>query len=784
MIKNYIRIAWRNVVRNKLFALVNTVGLGVGIGVSLLMLIHIQHELSFEKFFADHQLIQRVGSVRWAKTSPKLAGVLQKEIPGIGAIGRFYLDGSQAISFNERQIPTQYNYLVDSSIFSVFDFKFVYGDQATALSGHVSIVLTKSLALKLFGSIDPRGKTILINDKDPYQVTGVVEDLPSNSHLRIETLRSISGTEVDVHESFTWKAVDTYARFESAEALTSASSQLREFQYKYFEGKRTRQEVDAEGDYFQFHPIADIHLRSHREKEMGSNGDIKYVYVFGFLSVFIIAIAAINFINLFTAQSVRRMKEIGVKKIVGASRYQLVQQFLCETVLMTLAAALFAAALADAFLPFYNGMTGLSLTSAQLFSPGNLLILAAIVFVVALLSGVYPAIVITGKSITSSLRRSYADNGGGIPLRKVLVTFQFGVSVLVMFITIVVFQQMQYIHAKDLGFNKERVVTIRLYGKLSQNHPEVFRNELLKNKDVASVSLSAKTVGDRFGYDGFNLTGRTEEGINARFVRTDEGFIPTLGLQIVAGRNFLPGDTGVSYILNEKAAALLGGIEVVGRSFGYNSDEPLGPIVGIVHDYNFASLHSEIEPLVMEHATVGPSNLLVKISNTENLQETLQSIEKTITTFAPGVLVVFNFLDDRLNVLYENDNSMLKVFSVFAALAIAIAGLGLLALSAHSIETRVKEIGIRKVLGAATSNILLMFSTDYLKLVLIASVLVTPLAYYAANEWLASFAFRTGIAWWLFPAPAIMMMLLTMLIVIGQSLKAAMADPVKSLHYE
>jgi putative ABC transport system permease protein len=787
MIASYFKIAWRNLLRSKLFSSINVIGLAFGIAVSLLMLIHIRHELSYETFYPDHDLIYRVASVHWAKTPPSLKPALEQDMPEMSVIGRFYREGPKVLANSSKQIPTQNNYLIDPSILSVFNFKFIYGNPAKALSEPSSIILTRDVADKFFPGINPIGQALKVDDWKDYTITGIIENIPSNSHLKIEMLTSIAGTDPDLNRSRSWHAVDTYVRFRSVSEMQQASQKLRSFQYRFQSGEMSKDDIDRAGDYLELHPLSDIHLYSHREKEMGRNSDIQYIYLFVILSVFIILVASINFINLFTAQSVKRMKEIGVKKVVGASRKQLIQQFLCETFLMTLASALLALIIAETMLPFYNHLSGLALATTDLFERSNILILTCITLLVAILSGLYPALVISNYKIAESLKSRYSPRGNSF-LRKVLVTFQFVISALVIIVTGIVFQQMQYIQNRDLGFSQESVVTIRLFGSLAKNlkeNKETLKNELLRNHNIKSVSVSTKIIGERFGYEYFHVAGgREADGIDARFIRADEGFVPTLGLRLIEGRNFLPGDTAVSYILNEEAAKLFHEKELVGKPGGYSSDEPLGKIVGIVKNFNFASLHSEIEPLVIECRPIWPHNLLIKINNAEDSGATLAYIKKVISEFTPGSLVIFNFLDDQLNLLYETENNIFAIFQVFSLLSVIIATLGLLALSAHTVESRVKEIGIRKVLGATIPNIILMLTNDYMRLVAIACILSIPVAYYVADLWLVAFAYRITMNSWMFILPGIILIMFTLLVVSAQSLKAAMTDPVKSLRYE
>ena len=791
MIKSYLTIAWRNLLRSKTFTTINIIGLACGISVSLLMFIHIRHELSYDKFFPDHELIYRLGSKGWAKTAPILTERIKDQFPEMENTGRFFLEGSAIIRTDEKVIPTQFNYLADPSILSIFQFPFVYGSPEKALLDPKSIVITREVSEKLFGKTDPTGKVIGFDDYREFTVSGVMENVPPNSHLKIETLVSIAGTDVAKRPSLSWKAVDTYVRFKSTGDAAAMAAKIRDFEYRYYEGERKKEDIDRDGDYFEFHPVSSIHLYSHREKEMGRNSDIQYIYIFSALAVFIILIASINFINLFTARSVRRMKEIGIKKVMGASRSQLFRQFLSETFMMTVISTVLAMLFAELFLPFYNALSALSLTTSDLFSSSNLFLIGGIMMGVSLLSGFYPALVISKYKITDSLGR-YSPKGSVGFLRRVLVTFQFVISCMVILLTVIVSRQMSFVQNRDLGMSKEGVVTIRLYGQLVKNltdRREALKTELMKNHNIVNVGVASKQIGERIGYDGFSLAGAQEEDeVDVRYLRADEGYIPALGLTMVEGRNFLVKDSATTYVLNEEAARRFskGGdiTGLLGKRLGFDPARPEGVIVGIVKDFNYASLHNQVEPLVIVNEHEWPNNLFVRVADTKNLSSTLESIHSEISAFTPGALIIFNFLDDHLNALYETERNLFDIFNVFSVLSVIIAVLGLVALSAHSVEARVKEIGIRKVLGATVSDILFILSNEYTKLLIIASVLSIPLAWYMADMWLTTFAFRVGLAWWMFVLPCVGLVVFTLIVLAAQSLKPATEDPVKSLRYE
>lgn len=788
MLSNYIRIAYRNITRHKLYALINILGLAVGMAVSLLILVHIKGELSYETGFPDHDLIYRVGSTNWAKVSPPLAESLKSEMPEIKAIGRFFNFNPTVIAYEDIQVSSEENYFADPAVIDIFHFEFIYGNPKNALEKPQSVVLTKHMADKLFeDSTFPIGKTVTLDGYQDYTVTGVIQDLPSNTHLKIDCLASMSSSFLDTNDSRTWGAVSTYALFDSKETAQRVAEKLRAFQYRYLEGIMTPEEIEREGDFYELHPITDIHLFSHREKEMTANSDITYIYIFSALAVLIILIASINFINLFSTQTIKRAKEIGVRKAIGANKWQLVQQFLGEAFFMALLASLLAALLISLALPWYNQLTSLPLSFAELFSLEHLLIFVSLLVITSLLSGVYPSFHIASYGILRSLKSKQLPNRNGISLRRALVGLQFFISLMILIGSIAVYLQMRYIHQKDLGFDKQQVIAIKLYGDLwvkAVKQKETLRKELLRIPGVESIATTSKMIGDRFGYEALQIKGSAEEPLSARFMRADEGFIKTMNIQMLEGRQFFPTpDTSVLFMINQKAAELLHTDQIVGQQAINTANGYEGEIVGIIEDFNFASLHNAIEPLVIEYRPYEASYLLVNIAP-HQVPATLESIEATIHMLAPGTLFLHQFIDDQLNLLYQSESNLYQVFLIFSLLSILIACMGLFAMAAHAVEIRTKEIGIRKVLGASSESILLLLSKSYIKIILIAFVVAIPISNYFITEWLQNFAYSIAIQWWLFVIPATCLLLFAIFTICSQAMKAARKNPVDSLRYE
>lgn len=789
MLQNYLCIAFRQLLRNKAHTLINLFGLGIGLAVSLMLLVHIKKELSYETAYPHHERIYRLASTHWAKMSPLLAERLEAEIPGVQFAGRIFDAGPKILEHDEVQIATQNNFFADQSIIDIFSLEFILGNPEGALEAPYTVILSEKTAQRLFGKdSSPIGRTVRLDGYREYTVTGVIRELPAYSHLQADLFVSTAASPVTGNDSKVWAAVATYALFESVEAAEKASRQMKDFQANFMEGRQTREEIDQEGDFFELHPITEIHLHSQREKELSANGDIIYIYVFSVLALLILLVACINFINLFTAQSLKRGREIGVRKAIGAGRGQLVRQFLGESLFTSLCAALLALGIIVLSLPWYNQLAAVPINVEELFSLPHLLMFAAVVLLVSLLSGIYPALHITRFSINQSLKNHLATGRTGrFNLRKGLLSLQFFVSLLIMTCSLAVYLQLTYLLNKDLGFEKEGVVAVQLHSNLwwqTVNHPEKVRNEMLSIEGVESMSTTSKLPGERFGWESLQLQGSEEESVSVRYLRTDEEFINTMNIRLLAGHDFRKtADSTSQWLINEKAAEYLHSDQLIGQAALNTVNGYEGKIVGIVEDFHFASLHQEVEPLVVEYRPNNPNYLLLRIASGD-LKESIEKVEAKMAEISPATLFVFQFLDDQLAALYETENKLLSIFRVFAGLSLLIACLGLFALATHSVEARSKEIGIRKVIGASVSDIWLLFSVSYMKVMIITFLLAVPVANYLITEWLQNFAYRVEISWWLYALPALLMLLFALATISSQTLKAARQNPVASLRDE
>lgn len=800
MIRHLLRVSLRNLFLNKTYSLINIAGLVLGISLSLMMLIHINTELNYESGFAKGDRIYRVNRTTWAKSALPVADAIREYFPAIENAGRIGQWQSEDIMMrDETHVPVGQGFLADQSILDIFEISFVHGAVQGALTRPYTVVLTESLARKFFQNENPVGKTVTLGSTDELEITGVMRDLPTNTHLKFEYLVSmptmLSNLPPARLENRGWMSCFTYVVLPEGHDIREYEAELREFQYKFFEGRATREEIDADGETFEMIPITAIHLTSHREQELSQNSDISYVYLFSVMAVLIVVMASVNFINLFVTQLLKRSKEVGLRKVIGARKKQIVVQFMLEGFLVVAAAGLVALAVSNASIPFYNSITGLTLDTNELFTTRNLFIFLGVCSIIYLLASGLPSLFIAGLKPTNAIKGLKLPTSSLLKLRKRLVVFQFAISIFMIIGVVTVFRQMDFLSNKDLGFDKENVMSLRLYGTLWEQavvNRESLRNELTGSTLVQSVANVGSFLGNNLSWetlvpDGLDSVAR-EQVPSVRFIRADEGLLPTMKLQLVEGRNFDPAadpisDSTSAYLVNETAAKLLGLAEPVGTMASNEWDNSRGKIVGVIKDFNYASLHNEIEPIVISYRPYWVGTMLVRLE-AGRTQEAIEYVRSVIQKVAPASQILYTFVDDNLASMYKDESNIKKVLVWFSGFAILIAGLGLFALAAYVTEVRTKEVGIRKVLGSTASQIVLLFTREYFAMIAVAFVIAAPCAYYVVRLWLSDFAYKIDIAWWMFAVPGLTVLLIALLAVSTQSLKAALANPTKSLRSE
>ena len=792
MIKNYFKIALRNLFKQKVYSLFNLLGLSLGISCGLLLTLHIKEELSYDKDIPKHDRIYRVVSTEWSKSSPPLAGEMMKFFPEIKSIARFASRGTQVANSNIDKQAEVSGYYADSSVVEVFDFKRVAGNPKQALSEPNTIVVTKSMAQKFFGKHDPVGKKMTFG-KEELWVKGVIEDLPENSHLKFDYLTSMPTFYLNVPPDWTssrgWMFGWTYVLFNKKEDVKKAQARLKDFFLKYYEAVDDEKDRIAQAESIRLQPLTDIHLKSNLIQEMGANSSIIYIYIFIAVEILILIIACVNFINLFTTQALKRFKEVGIRKVLGARKFQLVTQFLGEAFILTFLAGIIAIIIYFIALPFYNNMSARDVSALEILRPQNLLIITCIIVFVGFVSGLFPALFISRFQPVDSLKASKLPASSAKFLRKSLIVFQFVVSGFLIISTVLVNQQMHLFQNKQLGFDKEQVLIVKLYGEFRDKiiaHPEVLKTEILKNPDILGVGKSSNLIGDDLSVESVTPLNPVagKEYPSVRVIRVDDNYLNVLNIQLKEGRGFSTKfNDSASFIINEKTAQALELKNPIGATIVNNTMNRQGKVVGVIKDYNFASLHNQVEPLVLEYKPDWTGNLLVKIRPGKTA-ETINFLQNSIERIAPNTLFSYSFLDEKIAGLYKKEDNMSVILKVFSGLAIIISCLGLFGLAAFATETRTKEIGIRKVIGASVGNLVQLLSANFILLVLIGNIIAWPLAWYAIHVWLQEFTYKIDINWSIFFISSCITLVVAVLTIGYQCIKTANRNPVKSLRTE
>lgn len=798
MLKNYLILTWRNLLRNKVYTTINLIGLATGIASCLLIFLYLQHELSYDQHFTHADRIYRVTSnlqkgdqtIRSAAAVGPLPQLLTADYPEVEAATVLINMGENAIRTDEQAFYTDNIIYADSNLFSVLDFPFIVGNPATALKEPASIVITAALAAKLYGSPEAAlGKPVKYI-ASTFLVTGVIQH-SGPSHITpgaILPLHFDSQTEYYVTD---WNGIGGYTYLKlrnkgQAPALQGKISDL-------YKRKATPGESLAgiSGATFQLQPITDAYLDNEREAPVGEVGNINYVYIFAVIAVFLLLIASFNYINLATARSAKRAKEVGLRKVMGASRAQVIQQFLSESVLLAIVAAIVALMLVELTLPLFNAVTGKSINTVFIFNTGLALAVLAIVLFIGVAAGSYPAFFLSHYSPAQVLKANQTPKSSNALLRKGLVIVQFTISLILIIGTAIVYSQMQHVRNTDLGFSKEHVITIEIpsIGWVKQKESlAAIKQELSRLPQVALTTNAQHIPGDA-PIPGEYLVEQdnklVKKHLNTILVGYD--YLRLMNIQLKTGRDFskdIRTDQDFKYILNEAAAKELGWANALDNRIKPTwADTANGRVIGVVKDYNYRSLHSKVEPLVI---SLDPNfgKLLIRIQAAAQLPATLASIEAVWKNHFPGYPMHYKFLDESFHQQYQAETKMLTIFTFFAIITIVIACLGLFGLASYMAEQRTKEIGIRKVLGGSVTDIVLLLSGNFAVLVLIAVLLAVPVAWYTMEHWLQRFAYRIELNLWLFAATGLATIVIALLTVSYHATRAALTDPVKALRTE
>ncbi len=794
MFKNYIKIAWRNLIKNKVYSGINIIGLAIGLTAGFLILLYVNFERSYDKFHSQGDHIYRVvsdlktptGVINADKPSCAVPPNLEKEFPEIISAVRF-MELELAVRKDDVKLMENGAAAADAGFFEMFDFKLLQGDKKNVLKEPFSVVLTSETAKKYFGNQPAVGQTLNIKDEDikdlSFTVTGIMDDIPENSQIRANMIISMTTYTQSVIPD-----LDTFWGLYDPSAYVllhpNTDSALLEAKFPEFLERNTGEAMREDQLFVSLflEPIQDVYLYSSR----GGGGDINTVYVFSIIAIFILLIACINFINLTTARSVERAKEVGVRKVIGADKRQLAFQFVGESIIICLIAFLITLVLAALVLPMFNTLAGKTISEGILSNPLDILFLFLISLAIGVLAGTYPAFVLSSFKPVNVLKGSFSTGSKGIVLRKGLVITQFTISIALIIGTIIIYNQMHFMRNQELGFEKEH--TIVLTTSIAPSQKEL-KDNLNNLPGVLSTSLASSVpgVGNNSAYSVLENNKGEEQiaNINAYFV--DYDFISQFGLKVVAGRDFsreFATDSSEAMIVNEMAVKLLGFSspkEALGAHFSQWGKK--GQIIGVLQDFHFKSLRQNILPLTMTIKQDEMDLIVVKISG-QNVKQTLASIQNKWETILPNDAFNFYFVDEVFDRQYRTQERFGNLFFNFSVLAILISCLGLLGLAAYSILQRKREIGVRKVLGASVAEVVQLLSKDFLKLVAIAFVIATPLAWFAMDYWLAEFAYRITIQWWMFLLAGVCALIIALATVSFHAIKASLTNPVKSLRTE
>ena len=806
MFRNYLKIALRNLRKHKAISFINLFGLTVGLTCCLLIVAYIVNEVSYDKQhpYADRTYrISRsfhsddgVESLHLGAIAPPFGPYLKEAFPEIEKMTRLLSNGNTSFVFGDKRFYENKVYFADENFTDVFKVNVLRGNAKKALEEPFSIMITEAVAKKYFGNEDPVNKLVKLDNNIPCKVAGVFESLPSNMHLHPEVLisfntlkdSSIYGAE-GLRTNWGNNSFFTYIVLPGNYDYKKLEARLPSFidKYYHFPGEPPGF-VGSKFTHLYLWPLTDIHLRSHLADEVEENGDIKRVYIFSVVALFILLIACINYMNLSTARSVLRAKEIGIRKAIGAERREIILQFLSESVLLSYVAILLAIGLTALLLPWLNSFSGTSLRMQLLFRWEVLVPVLVAPLLVGILSGIYPALFMSSFEPVRVLKGLFKV-GGNLSLRKALVVVQFAVSIILIICTAIVFKQLRYMQEKSLGFEKEQIITMFNTAAFG-NSFESFRQELLQQPGIKEVARSSRIPSGRL-LDASGIAipaGDSMKGLqlDVKFLSVDYNFIPAYSFQLAAGRNFSTAyaTDSSNFVINEAAARAIGfrtPQEAIDKTIQYGGQN--GKIVGVVKDFHFESMHQKIPALLMAVLPTRYGRISIKLAGSD-ITGSIGVVEKTWKKYLPEVPFDYNFLDESFARLYESEQRQKTVFTSFAGIAIFIACLGLFGLSAFTISQRFKEIGIRKVLGAKVSSIVGLLSKDFLKLVGIAALIAFPVSWFAMHKWLEDFAYRIGIPWWIFLLAAITACLIAFFTIFFQAMKAATANPVKSLRTE
>lgn len=800
MLKNLFKIALRNIFKDKVYSAINILGLTIGITCSMFLFMYILDELSYDRYHANANNIYRIVSnikepdnaFTWAIAQVPMAQELRNNYPEVKNAVRFYGTGRTLYKNGEKQFNEEQFFLTDSTVFDMFTYEFIAGDMSTALDNPFSIVLTETIARKYFATpAEALGQSLQNKENEEFKITGVIKDVPYNSHFRFDALISRSSQQGSDGGSWGNFGVYTYIQLPEGYDLSKM--------YASFD-KIVKERVNPIFEQFgikvayELQRIPDIHLHSKIQDEAEEGGDISYIYIFGAVSAFMLIIACINYMNLATARSANRAKEVGVRKVMGSQRKQLIIQFITESVVLTLIALALSIVLIYALLPSFNSLANKHLPFAYVLQAPVILSLLGITFFAGVVGGSYPAFYLSGFNPVNVLKGKLAARGGSVFFRRALVVLQFSISIFMLISTLVVFDQLSYMRNKDLGFDKERVVRLTMSERELRQKSDALVQRLKQTPEVASVGMSNAAPGQSISKNLMKVEDNegklVDRGVD--LYSADFDFIQTMGMKIAQGRDFsrdVSSDTIYAVLVNEAMVKRMAWDDPIGKKFifqgaGPNNTDIEKRVVGVVKDYHQNSLYEEIEPLMI---ILSNQNYLVLVRTTEgDIRQSLMAVEKVWKEMFSNHTFQYDFLDQDFNSQYTADEKRSLIFTVFSSLTIAIACLGLLGLAAFTTEQRTKEIGVRKVIGASVQSLVALVSKEFFLLVGLGMLIAFPAAWYFTESWLTNFAYHIELKgeWLTFLLSALLAFVITLLTVGYHVVRAAHANPVNSLRDE
>ena len=800
MLQNYFKLAIRNILKHKFFSAINIFGMSIGITSCLLILLYVVDELSYDRFHAGADHIYQVGlhakigdqDVSTGNTCPPMAETLVKEVPGVEAatrIGNYW--GTPSLKYEDKAFTEEKVFHADSNFFEFFSYELLEGDASTALEEPNTVVLTKSIATKYFGNDSPLGKLITVGGYQTYKVTGVAADAPLNSHFIFKVLLSAASAEQMQRPAWLNNFLYTYFRLDEHTPLADVESKFPDLVIKYvgpeverFMGVSMKDMESSGGAYGYFTtPLTDIHLRAKARDGLEPAGNIMYVYFFGGIGIFIILIACINFMNLSTARSAGRAKEVGLRKTLGSLRAQMVRQFLAESILYSFIAVVIALVLCYLLLPQFNLLAGKQLGMSVFSQPVFIISILFLIVFVGVVAGSYPAFYLTSFSAVEVLKGKIRAGMKSKGVRSGLVVLQFGLSIFLIIFTGIVYQQINFMQKRNLGIDKHNVLILPNAGHLGE-HKNAFKIALSQQTGIVKASYSNNSFPGVNNTTVFKSAGSEQDRIMGLYF-ADYDHQDVMKFELVEGRYFsrdFPSDS-TAILLNEAAVKEFGFTDPVGEQVIFNDDnkKQVLTVIGVYKDFNFESLKSKIRPLSIR-LTNDSYQLMIRYQG--NPADVVASVEKLWKQHVPGQPFDYAFLDERFDELFRSEQRMGKLFTVFSCLAIFIACLGLFALAAFMAEQRTKEIGIRKVMGASTSGLTMMLSKEFTRLVIVAFIPAALAAWFVVDSWLDGFAYRVEISPWIFVGSGAVATAIAWFTVSFQSIKAAASNPVKSLRYE